>query len=236
MAAGPLYDTTLRDGMQGEGMSLSVDEKLRVAHALDALGVHLIEAGFPSSNPKEEELFDLLARERFEHAEIAAFGMTRRRDVARRRTIPRCGCWPTASRRCARSSARPGRCTSRRSRGSTPRRTCAMIADSVAFLRGAGQARGLRRRALLRRLPRRPRVRAALPARRGRGGRRERDAVRHERLVAARRRWPRPPRGSVAELGAGGRRRHPHPRRRRLRRGQLARRGRARARGSCRAR
>jgi 2-isopropylmalate synthase len=76
-----LYDTTLRDGMQGEGMSLSAEEKLRVAHALDALGVHLIEAGFPSSNPKEDALFDLLSRERFEHAEIAAFGMTRRRDV-----------------------------------------------------------------------------------------------------------------------------------------------------------
>src|SRR4051794_31040654 len=55
-----IYDTTLRDGMQGEGMSLSAEEKLRVAHALDALGVHLIEAGFPSSNPKEEEVFDLL--------------------------------------------------------------------------------------------------------------------------------------------------------------------------------
>jgi 2-isopropylmalate synthase len=75
-----LYDTTLRDGMQGEGMSLSVGEKVRVAHALDSLGVHLIEAGFPSSNPKEEALFDLLSRERFEHAEVAAFGMTRRRD------------------------------------------------------------------------------------------------------------------------------------------------------------
>jgi 2-isopropylmalate synthase len=77
-----LYDTTLRDGMQGEGMSLSVDEKLRVAHALDGLGVHFIEAGFPASNPKEEALFDLLSRERFENAEIAAFGMTRRRDSA----------------------------------------------------------------------------------------------------------------------------------------------------------
>jgi hypothetical protein len=76
-----LYDTTLRDGMQGEGMSLSVDEKVRVAHALDSLGVHLIEAGFPASNPKEEALFDLLARETFETSEIAAFGMTRRRDV-----------------------------------------------------------------------------------------------------------------------------------------------------------
>jgi 2-isopropylmalate synthase len=77
-----LYDTTLRDGMQGEGMSLSADEKVRVAHALDDLGVHLIEAGFPSSNPKEEALFELLAGESFAHAEIAAFGMTRRKDVA----------------------------------------------------------------------------------------------------------------------------------------------------------
>jgi 2-isopropylmalate synthase len=75
-----LYDTTLRDGMQGEGMSLSAQEKLRVAHRLDELGIDLIEAGFPSSNPKELELFELLAGESFAHAEIAAFGMTRRRE------------------------------------------------------------------------------------------------------------------------------------------------------------
>src|SRR5947209_20494958 len=74
-----LYDTTLRDGMQGEGMSLSAPEKLRVAHRLDELGIHLIEAGFPSSNPKELELFELLSHESFRHAQIAAFGMTRRR-------------------------------------------------------------------------------------------------------------------------------------------------------------
>ncbi len=74
-----LYDTTLRDGMQGEGMSLSAQEKLRVAHRLDELGIDLIEAGFPSSNPKEIELFDLLSRESLHHAQIAAFGMTRRR-------------------------------------------------------------------------------------------------------------------------------------------------------------
>ena len=76
-----LYDTTLRDGMQGEGMSLSAQEKLRVAHRLDELGIDLIEAGFPSSNPKELELFELLAAERFAHAAIAAFGMTRRRGI-----------------------------------------------------------------------------------------------------------------------------------------------------------
>jgi 2-isopropylmalate synthase len=76
-----LYDTTLRDGMQGEGMSLSAQEKLRVAHRLDELGIDLIEAGFPNSNPKELELFGLLAGESFAHAQIAAFGSTRRRDT-----------------------------------------------------------------------------------------------------------------------------------------------------------
>jgi 2-isopropylmalate synthase len=77
-----LYDATLRDGMQGEGMSLSAEEKLRVAHKLDELGIELIEAGFLGSNPKDRELFELLARERFATAQIAAFGMTRRRGVA----------------------------------------------------------------------------------------------------------------------------------------------------------
>src|SRR5947209_10640714 len=82
MSTVQLYDTTLRDGMQGEGMSLSAAEKVRVAHALDELGIDLVEAGFPSSNPKELELFERLARETFQTAEIAAFGMTRRRGVS----------------------------------------------------------------------------------------------------------------------------------------------------------
>ena len=75
------YDATLRDGMQGEGLSLTASEKVRVVHALDQLGVDLIEAGFPASNPKEAELFGLLASETLEHAQIVAFGMTRRRGV-----------------------------------------------------------------------------------------------------------------------------------------------------------
>jgi 2-isopropylmalate synthase len=82
MAQVKLYDTTLRDGMGGQGMSLSVGEKLKVVQALDDLGVHFIEAGFPSSNPKEAELFELLAELELKQATIAAFGMTRRRDVA----------------------------------------------------------------------------------------------------------------------------------------------------------
>jgi 2-isopropylmalate synthase len=75
-----IYDTTLRDGMQGEGMSLSVEEKLRVAHVLDDLGIPFVEAGFPASNPKEAELFALLEHEALD-ADVCAFGMTRRRGV-----------------------------------------------------------------------------------------------------------------------------------------------------------
>jgi 2-isopropylmalate synthase len=77
-----LYDTTLRDGMQGQGMSLSASEKVRVVQALDGLGIQLIEAGFAGSNPKDSELFALLANVALEQAEVCAFGMTRRRGVA----------------------------------------------------------------------------------------------------------------------------------------------------------
>jgi 2-isopropylmalate synthase len=76
-----LYDTTLRDGMQGQGMSLSAQEKVRVVRKLDELGIHFIEAGFPGSNPKELELFEMLAEVDLGQAQVCAFGMTRRRDT-----------------------------------------------------------------------------------------------------------------------------------------------------------
>jgi 2-isopropylmalate synthase len=74
-----LYDTTLRDGMQQEGMSVSVDEKVRIAHKLDELGIDLIEGGFPASNPKEIEFFRRMRDERLVSAQLVAFGMTRRK-------------------------------------------------------------------------------------------------------------------------------------------------------------
>ncbi len=77
-----LYDATLRDGMGGGGLTLTAAEKLRVVHALDELGVDLIEAGFPASNPKEQQLFELLADQALGHAGVVAFGMTRRREVS----------------------------------------------------------------------------------------------------------------------------------------------------------
>lgn len=77
-----LYDTTLRDGLGTPGLSLSVKEKLEIVKVLDRLGVHMIEAGFPSSNPKEMEFFEALDELGLKTADICAFGMTRRRGVS----------------------------------------------------------------------------------------------------------------------------------------------------------
>jgi 2-isopropylmalate synthase len=73
-----LYDTTLRDGTQREGLSLSVDDKVKIARRLDELGIHYLEGGWPGSNPKDAEFFRRIRKERLGHAQIAAFGMTRR--------------------------------------------------------------------------------------------------------------------------------------------------------------
>lgn len=76
-----IYDTTLRDGSQGEGINFSVADKLRIAERLDAFGVHFIEGGWPGSNPKDIEFFAQAKRKKFKHAKLAAFGSTRRKRV-----------------------------------------------------------------------------------------------------------------------------------------------------------
>ena len=73
-----LYDTTLRDGTQGEDVSFSVEDKLRIARKLAEFGIHYIEGGWPGSNPRDLEFFRRVKGERFHHAKIAAFGSTRR--------------------------------------------------------------------------------------------------------------------------------------------------------------
>ncbi len=133
-----LYDATLRDGMGGGGLSLTAQEKLRVVHALDDLGVHMIEAGFPSSNPKEQELFSLLANERLALSEIVAFGMTRRRDTHAEqdeglRVLA--ACFAPACTLVGKASIVHVEKVVRVSR----EENLAMIADSVAFLVGAGK-------------------------------------------------------------------------------------------------
>ncbi len=77
-----IYDTTLRDGSQGEGISFSVDDKLHIAARLDAFGVHYIEGGWPGSNPKDIEFFAKAKEMKWKNAKITAFGSTCRANVA----------------------------------------------------------------------------------------------------------------------------------------------------------
>ena len=73
-----IYDTTLRDGMQGVEVNYTLEDKIRIAHHLDDMRIDYIEGGFPLSNPKEAEFFKLARLEKFKHAKIASFGPTRR--------------------------------------------------------------------------------------------------------------------------------------------------------------
>jgi 2-isopropylmalate synthase len=73
-----IYDTTLRDGTQGEGVSFSMEDKVRLAARLDALGIHYIEGGWPGSNPKDLRFFRRMQDVPLKHAKLTAFSMTRR--------------------------------------------------------------------------------------------------------------------------------------------------------------
>src|SRR5215469_1511675 len=71
------FDTTLRDGTQGESVSFSADDKLVIAQKLDELGIDYIEGGWPGSNPKDKEFFQRAAQLDLRHARLTAFGATR---------------------------------------------------------------------------------------------------------------------------------------------------------------
>ncbi|MGE3407200.1 MAG: citramalate synthase, partial [Pirellulales bacterium] len=76
-----IYDTTLRDGSQGEGVSFSLQDKLLIVQRLDSLGFDYIEGGYPLSNEKDTQFFERAKELRLEHAKLCAFGMTRRRGI-----------------------------------------------------------------------------------------------------------------------------------------------------------
>jgi 2-isopropylmalate synthase len=138
MAEIELYDATLRDGMGGGGLDLTVAEKLQVVHRLDALGIDIVEAGFPASNPKESELFTLLAGEQLQHAEVAAFGMTRRRDAGAEADpglTEIAGCFAPICTIVGKSSPLHVEVVVR----VCPEENLAMIAESVAFLVAEGK-------------------------------------------------------------------------------------------------
>jgi 2-isopropylmalate synthase len=76
-----IYDTTLRDGSQTEGISFSVNDKIKITEKLDDLGVHYVEGGWPGSNPKDVEYFDAMKKKKLKNAKLAAFGSTRRANI-----------------------------------------------------------------------------------------------------------------------------------------------------------
>src|SRR5580704_16453311 len=77
-----VYDTTLRDGTQREGISLSAIDKLQIARLLDRMGVSFLELGWPGSNPKDEEVFERARDVEWQNASLAAFGATRRAGIS----------------------------------------------------------------------------------------------------------------------------------------------------------
>ena len=77
-----IYDTTLRDGSQGEGVNFSLEDKLAITKRLDEAGVDFIEGGYPLSNPKDAAYFTRVRALPLAHARVVAFGMTRRRGVS----------------------------------------------------------------------------------------------------------------------------------------------------------
>ncbi len=76
-----MYDTTLRDGSQTEGISFSVNDKVKIAEKLDEMGIHYIEGGWPGSNPKDKEFFKLMKKKKLKNSFLTAFGSTRRARV-----------------------------------------------------------------------------------------------------------------------------------------------------------
>ncbi len=133
-----LYDTTLRDGAQRAGLSFSVEDKLKVLHALDDLGMPLVEGGWPGANPRDTEFFRLAVREPLTRSQLAAFGMTRRpgeragaspvlRDMLEAGTEVVCLVGKSSDLHVTEAIR------------TTLEENLAMVADSIAFLRAEGR-------------------------------------------------------------------------------------------------
>ena len=106
-----VYDTTLRDGSQGEGVNFSLQDKLLITARLDELGFDYIEGGYPLSNPKDAAYFRAVRDLDLKHAKLTAFGMTRRRDIAAEDDLGMKALVAAGTLRRSRSWARVGTCT-----------------------------------------------------------------------------------------------------------------------------
>ena len=133
-----LYDTTLRDGTQMEGISLSVDDKLKIARRMDELGVHYIEGGYPGSNPKDIEFFARAAELNLKNARLAAFGATRKAG-GRADTDPNLKALVEANTPVVTIVAKADNRHVTHVLETTLEENMAMIGDSVRFLKGQGR-------------------------------------------------------------------------------------------------
>ncbi len=133
-----LFDTTLRDGTQSEGLSLSVEDKIKISRLLDGFGIHYIEGGYPGSNPKDVEFFRRAPELGLKHAKLTAFGSTRHAKHAAA---------DDPNLQALVSAGTPAVCIFGKTwllhvthvLGTTPETNLAMIADSVAFLKKHGK-------------------------------------------------------------------------------------------------
>ncbi len=133
-----IYDTTLRDGTQGEGVSFSVADKLRVAERLDAFGVQYVEGGWPGSNPKDIEFFKQAAKRKWRNTQIAAFGSTRRKRVAAK-DDPQVTLLVAAKTPVVTIFGKTWLLHVKEVLRTTPRENLAMIGDTIRYLKKKGK-------------------------------------------------------------------------------------------------
>ena len=138
MSTVSLYDTTLRDGTQGTGISFSVLDKMRVAERLDDFGIDFIEGGWPGSNPKDAAFFEEAARHSWKRAKIAAFGMTRRGSL-KAQDDPQVRALLDAGTPVVTIVGKTWRIHVTEVFGVTAEENLAMIADTVAYLKSEGR-------------------------------------------------------------------------------------------------
>ncbi|CAN5791461.1 citramalate synthase [soil metagenome] len=133
-----LFDTTLRDGTQREGVSLTTEDKVRIARELDALGLHYIEAGFPASNPKDMGFFEDFDSTELENARLVAFTRARR-PGGRAEDDPAVTLLPTLSAPVACIVAKSWKMHVEKVLRTTPEENLASIRDTVGYLADAGK-------------------------------------------------------------------------------------------------
>lgn len=132
-----IYDTTLRDGTQAEGISLSCEDKIKIAQRLDKMGFHYIEGGWPGSNPKDADFFWRIRSYNFKNARITAFGSTRRAKLAAEND-DNVKALLASEVRCATIFGKTWDLHVTKSLGTTLEENLAMIRDTVAYLRSHG--------------------------------------------------------------------------------------------------